>query len=262
VGSTASFISYRREASAFVARSVYQDLSSHSFDTFLDVESIDAGNFHQVIDAEIRSRPYFLPVLTPGTLERCAESDDVLRAELDTARLTRRCIVPLVTTEFDRNDFSKCLTPALAEHYQGLNSVTIDHEYFESAMDKLRNRFLKPIDVPTRELPPEVAAEAERLRLVAAAQPKVDATTLQSQRHLERARALVGRDPDRAASEFLRGRDLLEQSNQLTQLSDEFNAYYLELQAQVKSESASFRALSDLMRVKHKSAMNSIHDIR
>ena len=53
------FISYRQATSAFVARSVFQDLRAHWIDVFLDVESIDEGDFRSIIDSQIRTRPFF-----------------------------------------------------------------------------------------------------------------------------------------------------------------------------------------------------------
>ncbi len=54
------FISYRRNISSFIARAVFQDLRAHSIDAFMDVESIDAGQFGAIILNQIAARPYFL----------------------------------------------------------------------------------------------------------------------------------------------------------------------------------------------------------
>src|SRR5258706_7557948 len=94
------FISYRRDTSAFIARAVFQDLRAHSIDVFMDVESIDSGQFDSVILNQIASRPYFLLILTPGTLERCNEPNDWLRREIEHAMSLQRMIVPLTTPKF------------------------------------------------------------------------------------------------------------------------------------------------------------------
>jgi hypothetical protein len=39
------FISYRRSASRYIARAVFEHLRAQGYDAFLDVESIDAGDF-------------------------------------------------------------------------------------------------------------------------------------------------------------------------------------------------------------------------
>ena len=58
-----AFISYRRDLSAFVARAFFQDLRANGIDVFMDVESIDAGQFDTVILNQIAARPYFLVIL-------------------------------------------------------------------------------------------------------------------------------------------------------------------------------------------------------
>jgi hypothetical protein len=39
----AVFISYRQKLSPFVARPIFENLTSHGYDVFMDVESIDSG---------------------------------------------------------------------------------------------------------------------------------------------------------------------------------------------------------------------------
>ncbi|MCC7450371.1 MAG: hypothetical protein IT324_23330, partial [Anaerolineae bacterium] len=79
------FISYRRSVSSYIARAVFQDLRYNSIDAFMDVESIDSGQFDTIILNQIAARPYFLVILTPGTLDRCNEPGDWLLREIDHA---------------------------------------------------------------------------------------------------------------------------------------------------------------------------------
>ena len=58
------FISYRRSISGFVARAVFQDLRANGIDAFMDVESIDAGQFDTIILNQIAARPYFVSTIT------------------------------------------------------------------------------------------------------------------------------------------------------------------------------------------------------
>jgi hypothetical protein len=80
-----AFISYRRDVSAFMARAIFQDLRSNGINVFMDVQSIDSGQFSSIILDQIASRPYFLPILTPGALDRCNEPGDWLRREIEHA---------------------------------------------------------------------------------------------------------------------------------------------------------------------------------
>ena len=62
------FLSYRRKVSGnWMARTVYEYLKRHEYDMFMDVESLDSGEFPQVILHQINARPHFLVVLMPGS---------------------------------------------------------------------------------------------------------------------------------------------------------------------------------------------------
>ena len=80
----AVFISYRRDASWTLVEALYQRLVEAGIDAFYDIESIRAGEFEQIILNQIRARPYFMLVLTPGTLEQCVDKGDWLRREIET----------------------------------------------------------------------------------------------------------------------------------------------------------------------------------
>ncbi len=262
MSSNDSFISYRRKTSKWSATAVYQNLCAHGYDVFLDVESIGAGSFQRIIDGQIRARPYFLPIFTSGALDRCVDPTDVLRGEMEKALQTRRCIVPLVTDEFNRQDISSFLPPDMAEKYRSFNTVTIVHEDFEAAMNKLRERFLRPIDITIEPIDAELEPESERLSRAAANKAPVEKSWLKAQKHFERAIAAVATDPDLAIKEFSESSNLLQQSNSMLLLMDDFNMQYQELQARMKRENATFRQLSNLMQIMHEAAKASISRVR
>jgi tetratricopeptide (TPR) repeat protein len=137
------FISYRRAPASYIARAIFQDLRAHGYDAFLDVQSIDSGVFTTVIDRQIRTRRHFVLVLTPGTLDRCAQLEDMVRHEIRTALEADRNIIPFATDTFDWGDITRFLPPEM--HRLGLfNSVPkVSHEWFEAAMERLRTRHLK-----------------------------------------------------------------------------------------------------------------------
>src|SRR5262245_32651949 len=136
------FLSYRRSNIAW-ALAIYQNLTHHRFDVFFDYQSIDSGDFESVILENIRARAHFLVVLTPSALERCEEPDDWLRREIEIAIDAGRNIVPLMLEgfNFDTPSIAKHLTGkmALLRRYSGLN---IPADYFDAAMDRLRDRYL------------------------------------------------------------------------------------------------------------------------
>src|ERR1041385_5632509 len=120
--SNSVFISYRREASAFVAQAVFQDLQANGIDAFYDIESINSGQFDTIILNQIAARPYFLPILTPGTLDRCVEPDDWVLREIEHALALKREIVPLYTPDFKMTDLEKFLPDSLGAELKRYNA--------------------------------------------------------------------------------------------------------------------------------------------
>ncbi len=136
------FISYRRTNLPW-ALAIYQNLTAHGYDVFFDYQSINSGDFEQIILGNIRARAHFLVLLTPSALERCNESGDWLRREIETALDQKRNIVPLFFEGFDFGspEAIKALSGKLAllKNYNGLR---FHSDYFEEGMLRLRQRFL------------------------------------------------------------------------------------------------------------------------
>ena len=197
-----AFISYRREASAMVARAVFQDLRAHRVDVFMDVESIGSGRFDAILKHQIAARPYFLLILTPRALDRCVQPGDWLSREIEHALDTQRVIVPIVTPEFSRDDISRYLSGRPGEALAVLNTVNLVHEYWEAAMEKLRGRFLVPIEVPTIAPPSDITQESARITDLVAQAPPVTDTQMLLQKHLEAGWAKYKIDPHAAIAEF------------------------------------------------------------
>ncbi|HLY24820.1 MAG TPA: TIR domain-containing protein [Aggregatilineales bacterium] len=179
------FISYRRDASAFMARAIFQDLRAHGYDVFMDVENVDSGHFDEIILNQIAARPYFLLILTPGTLERCGEPEDWVRREIECALRLKRVIIPLTTPNFNFADAKPLLQGSLAE-LSRFNGVDVPHNYFDEAMGRLRKRFLKPIDLPTSPTPETDRDVVERKLERALAEEPVTAQQLSAQDYYER----------------------------------------------------------------------------
>ncbi len=139
------FISYRR-ANLPWALNIYQYLMHHNYDVFFDYESINSGDFEQVLIGNIKARAHFVLVLTPSALERCVNPDDWLRREIETALDEKRNVIPLFLENFNFGSpsLSKSLTGKL-EKLKSYNGLNVHVDYFEEAMQRLCTRFL---DVP------------------------------------------------------------------------------------------------------------------
>ncbi len=136
------FISYRRKDVSW-ALTVYQDLTHKGYDVFFDYTSIPSGDFEQIIISNIKARAHFVMILTPTAFDRCGESGDWFRREIETAIDENRNIIPLFFDGFNfgTKNVSEKLTGKLknVDRYNGMN---VHHDYFEAAMERLRTNFL------------------------------------------------------------------------------------------------------------------------
>jgi tetratricopeptide (TPR) repeat protein len=137
------FISYRREPASFIVRAIFQYLIQHGYDVFYDMNSIDSGEFDRIIARQISARAHFVLVLTPGTLNRCADEYDWVRKEIEIAIDTERNIVPFVMENFEWDDLSNFLPEKfnVLRKHNAVPKVSI--EYFDAALERLRTRHLK-----------------------------------------------------------------------------------------------------------------------
>lgn len=179
------FISYRR-TNIFHARATFQDLRANDYDVFMDYETMNAGDFDQIIINQIKARAHFLLILTPSALERCSEPTDWLRREIETAIDSKRNIIPLMFDGFDWNSNRKYLTGKL-EKLPNFNALPIPAMYFDEAMNRLRTRFLN-VETNTILYPTPKADEPLVKKKIeeATQQPAVTEAQLSASEYLER----------------------------------------------------------------------------
>jgi len=150
VGRRSVFISYRRQLSWSLAKLIRKDLIEHRFDTFMDVENLDGGEFPGAILSQIKAREHFVVLLEPGSLDRISEDGDWLRREISHALAHRRNVVPVTANGFEFRR-GLVLPPEVAK-LASFNAVSIpsSSEYFDAAMERLRTFLKKP---PNRSAP-------------------------------------------------------------------------------------------------------------
>ena len=129
------FISYRRKPSWSVARSLADKLQKRGADVFLDVDDINDGRFADVIQQAIADCDYFVPILTPTTLE-----SEWVRREIETAIEQDKVIIPFMTDGFS---FSRTDLPESLAELPAHNAIDVTPAYFDAAIDRLAARFLK-----------------------------------------------------------------------------------------------------------------------
>jgi len=153
------FISYRRQLSWQLAQLVRNNLVEHHFDTFVDLENLDSGEFERTILRQIEAREHFIVLLEPGSLDQVGEDGDWLRREIAHALTHGRNVVPVTANgfQFRRNPV---LPPDIAR-LPSFNAVPITSDYFVAAMKRLRTRFLKTPSKPTAPPPRETRSVME-----------------------------------------------------------------------------------------------------
>ncbi|RMG81809.1 MAG: TIR domain-containing protein [Chloroflexi bacterium] len=156
------FISYRRSSSRYLARAIYQNLRQHGWDVFLDVDTIDSGDFDRIILNEIRTRAHFILLISSNSLQRCREPNDWVLQEIAEAVRLNRNIVPIVEADADFERELSYLPEALRDVVSKKNMLPLMDFYFNEAMDKLRNRFLKTPYTRTQNMLDEELAERQQ----------------------------------------------------------------------------------------------------
>lgn len=175
----ATFISYRRSKGSMWALALYQRLTMppDPVDVFYDIEELKAGPFDHELLEQIAARPYFLLVLTPGTLKRCRDADDWLRREIEHAVATRRIIVPIMTPGFNLRDAHRYLPGPVGDVVAASNGVELNHTFFSAGVDTLKHKLLTPTDRVTTPQPDNLD-KARAAELTARDAPTVTAAAL------------------------------------------------------------------------------------
>jgi hypothetical protein len=168
------FISYRRIAVPW-AQSIFQDLTHHDYDVFIDFQGIASGGFEEVIFENIKARAHFLVLLTPSALERCNDPADLFRREIETAIGSQRNIVPIMLEGFDFSasgvDSQLGETLNVLKQYNGL---PVYAPYVPEAMNRLRKKYLTvPLDTVLHPVSPSADRAAKADQAAAANAPPV-----------------------------------------------------------------------------------------
>jgi hypothetical protein len=153
VATNNAFISYRRESGYAWAKLVWEALDERGVDVFLDLESLrGAGTFDVKILNQIAGRPYFVLVLTKGSLERCVNEGDWLCREIDHAVETERVIVPMIVAPFSFDEAGEFLPAEAAGALRGSNGIQVVPDYFDAAIERLIDDRLVPTEVAVDDL--------------------------------------------------------------------------------------------------------------
>jgi len=142
------FLSYRRDGGETMAILLRDRLSAKGFRVFLDIESLNSGSFNKALFTVIENCTDIVLVCSKGCLDRCINEGDWVRAEIAHALKHKKNIVPLMLRDFAFPD----ILPDDIEELRMQNGVNANsHEYFDAAIDRLAEKFLKSTPTPPTE---------------------------------------------------------------------------------------------------------------
>jgi tetratricopeptide (TPR) repeat protein len=212
---TRAFISYRRGTSWQLARAIVMALRTQNIDAFMDVDTMGAGQFDTILLREIAQRRFFLPLLTPGSLDRCINSGDWVRREIEEALKLKQPeeIIPLYTSDFKFEDIDAFLTAPVAAQIKRYNAIEMHQKYFDASIAELR-RFMFSAAVPVAAAVDTLAsAEAYYDRALKRPDTELDLV-------ISDCTEVIRRDPGFAKAYNLRGGARLKRGDVQAALTD------------------------------------------
>ncbi|MCU0466203.1 MAG: right-handed parallel beta-helix repeat-containing protein [Anaerolineae bacterium] len=168
------FISYRRNpAGKHLSRLIYQFLTHNGYDVFLDVVTMDNGDFDRIILNQIAARAHFILVLSDGALARCVNPGDWVLREIEEALRLERNIIPVIDEGVKIEDEMAFLPAEVRARVQTKNAVKLSHDYFDAFAERVRSFLKQP--VTSVVVPTPTFERVEVSRRIAAADAEVKA---------------------------------------------------------------------------------------
>ncbi|OCT91091.1 NAD(+) hydrolase SARM1 isoform X2 [Xenopus laevis] len=136
------FISYRRSTGSQLASLLKVHLYLHGFNTFIDVEKLEAGKFEDKLIHSVVSARNFVLILSAGALDKCMGDNDLkdwVHKEIVTALDNSKNIIP-VTDHFEWPD--PMTLPEDMRAVLKFNGIKWSHEYQDATIEKII-RFLQ-----------------------------------------------------------------------------------------------------------------------
>jgi len=154
------FISYRRKGGEHMALLMYHQLRQDGYTVFLDVESLHKGKFDEAIYTRIQEATDFLLILSPNALDRCKDSKDWVRQEIECAIKNQKNIIPIMMEGFEvfPNDL-----PETMSYIATCNGPKYHQGYFTDMIRKLEKNYLESTPQNTSSLPRQMLDDNEEL---------------------------------------------------------------------------------------------------
>ncbi|MCL4177206.1 MAG: CHASE2 domain-containing protein [Verrucomicrobia bacterium] len=136
-----AFISYRRDRGSAFALAVRSELRARGYAVYLDVTSLEAGEYPVQLLRQIERVPNFILILSPGSLdERITLDSDWLRREIVHAFECKKRIIPIVIEGFEFGEAARL--PVGLNTLPACQAVTHHHDQ-PLATFELLEKFLR-----------------------------------------------------------------------------------------------------------------------
>lgn len=142
------FISYRRDTSFELAKSICRELEKRRHSCFFDVKSIKAGDFYQIILSKMDECDIFLLLVSDSTFDRCSDPADYVRLEIEAALERGLTIIPIMVEKAEiPADLPPSLSPIRKAHQLRYIREYSDEIYpmIFQAIDSVRGKKKKPL---------------------------------------------------------------------------------------------------------------------
>jgi|GEM_PF-3300201 len=161
------FISYRSTSTVNGALAIYQALKLQGYDVFLMAEGLVPLEFEQERFHQIAARPYFLAMISPGTLVGTHDPYDCIVPEIEEAIRLKRFIIPVYVNDFIIEHLDKYLSEETAAQLKALDSINLVYGELESAITNLQQLLNKSttVTVELNDTKQDAFANLQKTRL-------------------------------------------------------------------------------------------------
>ena len=152
------FISYRPDRGGSATRHLYELLTKNDYSVFYNNKPNDVGYFNEKVAPEINNCNYFLLLLSSNALDRCTDSNDAMRLEIESAIDSGKNFIVIADKSFRVPE----MLPRSLKPLGQCPKMTIDIEKaddLDRAVLELKNKYFGsdkiPKDGPGKITPPK-----------------------------------------------------------------------------------------------------------
>lgn len=139
------FLSYRRDDGKELARLIKESLAAKGYRVFLDMDELQDGVFDERILSAIEEAPIYMILMTEHCFDRCCNTNDWVRQEMEHAIRKKKIIVPL-NPDKQFWGYPDTMPSPLKEAFSAHQYSAIDTgPLYQESINKLVKERVKPV---------------------------------------------------------------------------------------------------------------------